>query len=213
MNEDLRSLEKWFRINKLKLNKAKTELIIINPQNKANLYNNVHIKVKNTIVQQAEHIKILGVTLTKNLKWDKHINSIIRNCKYQLRSFKRSIKYINEDERKILYNSCIASRLSYGDLIWKESTALMKKRLQVIQNEAARAIKEKKPRESAKPLLKDLRWMNLEKKRQLHAEVMIHKIKKGNAPTSLVEMLNGYKIDRNSETRHGRRFGYTIPQH
>ena len=89
----------------------------------------------------------------------------------------------------------------------------MKKRLQVIQNEAARAIKEKKPRESAKPLLKDLRWMNLEKKRQLHAEVMIHKIKKGNAPTSLVEMLNGYKIDRNSETRHGRRFGYTIPQH
>ena len=109
MNEDLRNLEKWFRINKLKLNEAKTELIIINPQNKANLYNNVHIKVKNTIVQQAEHIKILGVTLTKNLKWDKHINSIIRNCKYHLRSFKRSIKYINNDERKILYNSCIAS--------------------------------------------------------------------------------------------------------
>ena len=213
INEDLKNIEKWFKANKLKLNEDKTECIIIQPPNMTIRFDTTHIKVKNKVLQPAEDVKILGININRNLKWDKHINEIIRNCKYQLRSFRRAIKYINHDEQKLLYNSCLASRLSYGDIIWKNTTVLNKKRLQVIQNDAARSIMGKKPRESAKPLLKELKWMNLEDKRKLHSEVMLHKIGKGNAPMSLINMAAEYKHQGSTDTRYGRANGYSIPSY
>ena len=92
-------------------------------------------------------------------------------------------------------------------------TALNKKRLQVIQNDAARSIMGKKPRESAKPLLRELNWMSLEDKRRLHSEVMLHKIGKGNAPRSLINMAEEYKHRGNNAIRHGRANGYSIPSY
>ena len=193
INEDIRRIERWFLENKMKLNEDKTEFLIIQPQNMEAKYSNIHITMKRRNIKHADSIRILGITLTKNLKWEKHINEVIRNCKYQLRAYRRAIKFINIDERKILYNSCIASRLSYGDIIWKETSETLKQRLQVIQNDAARAILMKKSRESAKPLLQELNWINLENKRQLHSEVLFHKIVKGSAPESLKQMLKTYK--------------------
>ena len=118
--------------------------MVVHPINTTERYERIHIKVKRRNIQQSKNLKILGVDINNYLKWDRQINRTIKNCKFQLRSFRRSIKYINDDEKKILYNSCIASRLSYGDVIWKETNAQMKRRLQVIQNEAARAILAKK---------------------------------------------------------------------
>ena len=171
----------------------KTEFLIIRPQNTEVKYANVHITMKKRSIKHADSIRILGITITKNLKWEKHINEVIRNCKYHLRAYRRAIRYINIDERKLLYNSCIASRLSYGDIIWKETSETLKQKIQVIQNEATRAILKKKPRETAKPLLQELGWINLKEKRQLHSEVLFHKIEKGKAPESLKQMLKTYK--------------------
>ena len=165
------------------------------------------------MITRSETLKILGINLSKNLKWDNHINGIIKGCKFHLRAFRRSIKYIDINERKLLYNSCLASRLSYGDIIWKETTQTLNQRLQVIQNNAARAILSKKPRDNAKPLLKELKWLSLHNKRRLHGDVMLHKIIKGKAPKSLQNMLKEYKITRQNDTRMGRGNGYCIPAH
>ena len=110
------------------------------PQNTSRKYENIHIKMKNRVIARSETLKILGINLTSNLKWERHINGIIKGCKYHLRAFRRSITFININERKTLYNSCLASRLAYGDIIWKETTQTLKQRLQVVQNDAARAI-------------------------------------------------------------------------
>ena len=40
---------------------------------------------------------------------------------------------------------------------------------------------------------------------------MLHKIRRGSTPKTLIKALDGYKIEKNSETRHGRKIGYTIP--
>ena len=197
--------------NKMKLNEMKTEFMVIQPQNTARKFENIHIKVKSRVITRSETLKILGINLSSNLKWEKHINGVIKGCKYHLRAFKRSIKFLKINERKILNNSCLASRLSYGDIIWKETTQTLQQRLQVIQNDAARAILTKKPRESAAPLLKELRWLNLHDKRRLHGDVMLHKITKGKAPKSLQNKLKEYEITRQNDTRLGRANGYYIP--
>ena len=122
------------------------------------------------------------------------------------------MRYLNIDERKMLYNSCIASRLAYADAIWTNTTEALKNRLQVIQNDAARAILFKKPRTSAEPLLKELNWINLRNKRRLHCEVLFHKIVNGAAPKSLHELLERYSIDNNDGPQR-RRNEYFIPSY
>ena len=209
INSDIKRLEKWFTENKMKLNVSKTEFMIIQPQNTENRYRKIHITMKKKIIEHSDNLKILGITLNKTLKWDTHINEVIRGCKYHLRAFRRTASYLNIDERKLLYNACIASRLAYGDVIWKETTEALKNRLQVIQNDAARAIFSKKPRTSAKPLLKDLRWMTLYEKRKMHSEVLLHKIINGEAPRSLQNMLQTYKRPTNDDRQ--RRNDLYIP--
>ena len=167
--------------------------------------------MKKENIKHKEELKILGITLNKTLKWDSHINELIRGCKYHLRAFRRSISYLNIDERKLLYNSCIASRLAYGDIIWKETTEALKNRLQVIQNDAARAIMLKKPRTSAEPLLRKLKWMNLHDKRKMHSEVLFHKIINKEAPRSLQSLLQRYQRPNNDDCQ--RRNDYYIPSY
>ena len=210
INQDINKLEKWFLENRMKLNESKTELMVVQPKNKDNSCSKIHIAMKNRIIPHSEKLKILGITINNKLKWDTHINDVIRACKYQLRAFRRSMRFLNLDERKMLYNSCIASRLAYGDIIWKETTEQLKYRLQVIQNQAARAILSKKPRASADPLLKQLNWIKLEDKRKMHGEVLFHKIENGTAPRSLQEMMIRY---RNENAHNSRRNQYFIPSY
>ena len=82
----------------------------------------------------------------------------------------------------------------------------------MIQNDAARAILTKRPRTSAKPLLIELNWLDLEEKRKLHGEVLFHKIINGNAPKSLKEMLLKYEHS-NNDARQVRRNNYYIPSY
>ena len=89
---------------------------------------------------------------------------------------------------------------------------MLKQRVQVIQNEAARAILNKKPRTSAQPLLKELGWMNLEKKRSLHSEVLFHKIVNGVAPITLREKLRNFEPSDNADLR-ARRNTFFIPSY
>ena len=184
--------------------------MIIHPQHTGVRYTKTRITMKKRIINHSEELKILGITISNNMKWDEHINHVIKGCKYHLRAFRRAVKYLDLNEKKLLYNSCIASRLSYGDIIWKETSENLKQRLQVIQNDAARAILTKRPRTSAKPLLIDLNWLDLEEKRKLHSEVLFHKIINGSAPKSLQEMLQKYKHD-NNDARQVRRNSYYIP--
>ena len=210
INNDIVKLEKWFLENKMKLNENKTEFMLVQPQSKENRFSKIHITIKSRLIKHSETLKILGITINSKMKWDTHINDVIRGCKYQLRAFRRCMRYLNIDERKMLYNSCIASRLAYGDIIWKESTEQLKYRLQVIQNQAARAILSKKPRTSADPLLKELNWIKLTDKRQLHCEVLFHKIVNETAPKSLQEMLQRYKNHNNNNDLRNQ---YYIPSY
>ena len=137
----------------------------------------------------------------KNLKWSKHINNIIKNCKYHLRAYYRSIKLLDYDERRLLYNTCIASRLSYADVIWTRCNNAHMQKLQTIQNMAARAIVGSKRLEHAPPILKNLNWITLKEKRKLHELVLFHKIYTGKGTPDQTNMLENYKRRQDINTR------------
>ena len=70
---------------KLKLNAGKTEIMVIhgtNRHNPAEAFGD--FQFDNSTVQQSLQIKNIGVIFDPALKYDSHINSIVKSCNFQL---------------------------------------------------------------------------------------------------------------------------------
>ena len=87
MNNELSSLNSWLMANRLSLNIAKTEFMMIGSRQRLINHDvsNLNICVNNTQIKRVQHTKSLGITIDENLTWKNHVDvickkNIIRNC-------------------------------------------------------------------------------------------------------------------------------------
>ena len=74
---ELLNLSEWMRINKLSLNPAKTEYMIIRHSRKVNTLNISNaLMLNDSVIKCVAKTKSLGVTVDENLKWDEHYNTV-----------------------------------------------------------------------------------------------------------------------------------------
>ena len=67
----------WLSANKLTLNVAKTEFMLITRQKLPFLVNHeIRIQIDDTPLKRVKHTKDLGVILHENLSWEKHVDSV-----------------------------------------------------------------------------------------------------------------------------------------
>ena len=211
LNNDLTSLYRWFSANRLKVNAEKTELIMITPSRKHDIYKDIKVALSGNILQPKEEVKILGVRVNEKLKWDSHTSNLINNLKYIYRGYNRSCRYLKEDTRKLLYNAAVASRLNYCDAVWDKCGSRNKQRLQTIQNRCIRKITNSRPGTSAAPLIKSMGWLNLETKRMLHKCVLFKKLLEDDGPPILKDMMSIFKTGGSRNTRLTSHGGFILP--
>lgn len=121
---DMQIINKWFYMNKLKLNLTKTkylidpELIVLHNVN-CNNNSNINNKCKCGKIIKTDIINYLGLNIHKNLKWKSHINKLINRLR--LFAYKRHYlkKFISKKFLQILYNSWIHSNRNYGIICWR----------------------------------------------------------------------------------------------
>ena len=199
LNADLVAVKKWFDMNKLILNVSKTNFMMVRSRNHPE-DSNVVIFVGNRRVKEVNEMKILGLKMDINLTYERHVRELSTNVKYRYRAYARIFKYLDHDTRIILYNSTIASRLNYCDVIWDSGNKNVQQRLQTIQNRVARRITNSGPMEYSAGLLRSLGWLDLRRKRALHSLVLMHKLLQGNGPEGLTQDLQG-RVNKGTRTR------------
>jgi len=103
INSMVSIMEKWCKNNYLTLNTSKTQIMTVKK--------NRHFQCD---IPSLPQLKILGVIFNKNLKWDNHVNTIVKKASkniYLIRSLKQ---YITKKELVIVYKSKILSILNYA---------------------------------------------------------------------------------------------------
>ena len=77
INTELKSINLWLRANKLSLNVAKTEFMIISSRQKLQSLNDktININVEGVKINQTDHSKALGLNIDENLSWKEHIHA------------------------------------------------------------------------------------------------------------------------------------------
>lgn len=155
----------WMQLNRLKLNRDKTELILFSQRGRPDFSPNFNLEIGSHEVFPVSVVKNLGVFFDNNLSMESQINSICKSCYFQIRSIGKIRRYISDAACKTLIHSLVISKLDYCNALLYGLPDKSTDRLQRVQNCAARVISRTRRNEHISPVLIDLHWLPVNQKK------------------------------------------------
>jgi hypothetical protein len=195
----INEIRKWMEANMLKLNDSKTEFLVIGSEHvQSKLTDTVKsIQVGNAIVPATDSAKNIGALLDSRLDMVQHINKTTSACYFHLRNISRIRKSLTSDAAKTLVHALVISKLdNLNSLLYKVPDKLIRK-LQLVQNQAARIIALLRRNDHITPTLQKLHWLPIHYRIEYKINLLTFKCLKGSAPQYLCDLIEEYVPARN----------------
>ena len=127
--------------------------------------------------RSVENTKDLGVTISSDLSWGKHVFATVNKANIVLGTIKRSIGTNNRDVFSQLYKSLVRPILEYAAPVWSPYLIKDIVALEKVQRRASRlALRQKHGEMSYEHRCSLLKWQTLEKQREFLSLVQCYKI-------------------------------------
>ena len=111
LEEDLCDIQSWIDENKLRLNVAKTQLMVLYRKGMRQFAQRVSVIHHGVHIAQQKWVKYLGMVIDENLNWDKHITKV--KCFANLALIRRAGSYLPTTVKKCLYNALVLPHFDY----------------------------------------------------------------------------------------------------
>ena len=132
-----------------------------------------------------DSVKDLGVIFDPTLSFDSHITALAATCISRLAQINRAKHAFNPNLLVNIINALVFSRLYYCSTVWSNTSDKNLRKLQHVQNFAARIISGKRKFDHITPVLRDLRWLTVTQQLYLRDAVFTFKCMTGCAPDYL----------------------------
>ena len=83
-------------------------------------------------------IKYLGITITNNLKWNRHVSNICTKANRTLGFLRPNLAACTRDVKESAYKGLVCPVLEYGSSIWDPRSVLLQDEFEMVQNRTAR---------------------------------------------------------------------------
>ena len=208
INFELQSLNRWLIANKLSLNIAKTEFMVIGSRQRLATFDDPElcVTVNNAPVKQVKSAKTLGMTLDENLTWRDHVEVISKKISSGIGALKRIRELIDQETAIKAYQGFIEPYFSYCAPVWDGLGHTLSDRLQKLQNRAARVITRSSYDISSNLLLDQLKWNNLSVNRLKQKAILMYKTLNGQTPQYLNEMFTSRRCQYPLRNSNGKLF-------
>lgn len=117
MNIYLDKVHRWLALNKLSLNVLKTVYIAFGSYNDS-VPDSLNVHICNASINRVYYCKYLGLFMDSRLKWEHHIQYLVKKTKYLIYVFAKLAKSINADILLTIYYSLFHSIGTYGIVAW-----------------------------------------------------------------------------------------------
>ena len=182
LENEIKNVNNWLKMNKLKLNEEKTKMMVINSNSEIN------IEINGKLIENVKIIKYLGVIIDKNLNFNEHIE-------YVCKKIGKKIGFIKTLRNKMdiltaiqIHNTMIKPHFEYcSTILYTCCNQSQLNRLQMLQNKCMRTILKMRRDTSIEFMLQTLKWLNIEQKLKLNTLINIFKIKHNLAPKYMTE--------------------------
>ena len=154
-------------VNRLKANDDKTAILVMR-RNQSETQET--FKIGNFMVKEVKQEKLLGVTVSNNLKWEEHIKKLVAKLRFRLFSLKRLSRQLPYNLLKRVADGIFMSHVRYGISLYcpieidlEDPHSLCIEKLRVVFNDCLRLLtrNSRKNHVSINKMLEDLGWLSL----------------------------------------------------
>lgn len=146
-------VKKYIQDHNMRMNVAKTQTILFKIGNNG-VQDNFALDIEGENIESSSDIKLLGITIDKNLTWKNHIQNISKKLSSSVYLLRRLSQVLDQGTLLTIYHATVMSHLSYAIEIWGAAAHTHLQKLFVIQKRAIRIIYGLKYRDSCKDIFK-----------------------------------------------------------
>ncbi len=183
----------------------------------------LNLSINEERLEQVEHMKYLGVILDDALSFDPHVEYIHSKAVKKLGVVQKARDFLDLGASVQLYKSLVLPHLDYCDLVYSCTSDANLQKLQKLQNSACRTLLKADRRAHISDMHKELKFLTLEQRRELHLSVECYK-QVNNSNSSLHNYFVAQDTRRtrtgekkvkvpNIRSEMGRSFSYRGPVH
>uniref|UniRef100_H3AXX0 Uncharacterized protein n=1 Tax=Latimeria chalumnae TaxID=7897 RepID=H3AXX0_LATCH len=147
--------------------------------------------------------KSLGVFLDSSLTLERQISSVVSAGFFHLRNIKKLHPFLPHDSLATLMHAFVSSRIDYCNALYIGLPLKLIHRLQLIQNSAARVVKNVSRFNHITPVLLELHWLPMQRRITFKVLVLVFKALNGLGPNYLQHLLTPYVPARPLRSLHG----------
>ncbi len=145
--------------NFLLLNSDKTEILLLGSRVARNKLSDHMVTLDGLPVSSCVAVKDLGVIIDSSLSFNAHVDNITRIAFFHLRNISKIRNILSLHDAEILIHAFVTSRLDYCNAVLSGCSSRNIKKLQLVQNAAARVLTRTKKYDHITPILSTLHWL------------------------------------------------------
>lgn len=219
VENDFGTIVNFFKSKLLTINIKKTNFLSFTSySNNMPTFSKLQVKCEgqNVEIISAKNVKYLGIIIDPHLRWNEHINNLVKKLRSLLTKFTYFKKFFDINHLKLMYTALVESHLVYGIVAWGSATKSCLKSLEVIQKWILRIMFDKSRMYPGNSLYNDTKIYDI---RQLYCKCLLVYQYKLKSSIHLIEHLYNtrYKDDsipipRAQKTIGQRSFYYLGPK-
>jgi hypothetical protein len=195
--------------NKLKLNPAKTELIVISSKFRRIPLPDISLTFHGSTITPVATARNLGIVFDSHFTFKHHISQTIKSGYYHLRNIKAISKYLTISQCETLVHAFVTSKIDNCNSILINMNKKEINRFQKLQNSCARIISNVNYRQHMTPILASLHWLPVQYRIQFKLLLFAFKCIHNLAPSYLCSSLT---LMNKRNTRQSKYFTFIVPR-
>lgn len=202
LSNGIGQIQEWLSANRLKLNPSKSELICLGQKRQIKKVMLDRVRVGSDQILRSKVVRNLGVFLDEDLSMADHISRVVSRGFLELRKLRSIITSVTREVALTLVHALVCTRLDYCNSLLAQINVTQLKRLQSLQNAAARLITETRMNQHISPVLCVLHWLPVIFRVKFKIISLVDKCLRGDAPEYLQTEC---RLVRSSDRAHGLR--------
>ena len=183
MKIELLTIIKWLSVNKLSFNSEKTEFMIFDTLDQADQLV-INFNDSSITIKECKANKYLGLMIDSKLNFKLHIDYIKKKVLKRLGAMYRSKTLLPVKYRKMFANALMLPQFDYLDTIYYRAGVTKLAELDLLYKKVAKIALDAPQTESSINVYKDMKWLPLHLRRQLHLSNYMYRIINGDCPTN-----------------------------
>ena len=202
LNICLDDIKEWMSASKLKLNPDKTQFIVFaSKRQRGKLKAYFLYTILGSSLCPAESVKNLGVWFDSDFFLSKYVQNVFKTCVVQLHDFRHVRRFLTRDASVLVAYALVSSRLDYYNSLFRSLSKFNLRKLECIQNSAARIVSNTSRYTSITPILKRLHWLPVEHGSIFKTATLVYKFLHTGFPKYCAPYISSYSSSYSTRLR------------